>query len=368
MAGSPPGNRAVPSHRSSEISGLLLFMTKPRKASKKSAGERFARTMQHVGMRVRQQKNEVFYRMRHSERGYSLLRAAEYAWSPLEINRRRQIARDYNARCGHPVMSANGGWGPVSFETFDGLDEALTICRQIFEKKYDALERGPERRAGESKGTLAKRQFLRNILLDDDLRRHPQLVDFALSDKALGIATSYLGTVPYLNRIDMLYSTPREGEDLIKSQLFHVDPEGLTQVKFFINVFDVGEPEGPFTFIPADDSTRILRDIRRLRRERGEPHVGRYTDEEVEAVGGGSAIVSLKGPRGSGVSIDTSRCLHLGSRVAPGAFRLVFYVQYCTTVENGNAFDLSRYRDRAVQSLAIERSARVTGGRAKSNQ
>jgi hypothetical protein len=48
--------------------------------------------------------------------------------------------------------------------------------------------------------------------------------------------------------------------------------------------------------------------------------------------------------------------------VAQGAFRLVLYVQYCTTVENGNAFDLARYRDRPVQSLAIEHSRDATGG------
>jgi hypothetical protein len=303
--------------------------------------------------------------MRSTERGFRVLQAAEYAVSPREVSRRRAPAAAYNPRVAHPGLSPAGGWGPVAHETFDGLDEVLTICRQLFDEKYAALERGPERRVGESKGTMAKRQFLRNILMDDDLRRYPPLVDFVLSDKALGIATSYLGSVPYLNRIDMLYSTPREGEDLIKSQLFHVDPEGLTQVNLFINVFDVVEPEWPFTFIPADDSARILRDIRKMRRERGIPHVGRYTDEEVAAVGGTSSIVSLKGPRGTGVAIDTSRCLHLGSRVAPGTFRLVLYVQYCTTIENGNAFDVARYRDRPVQSLAIEQSVHATGGKPK---
>ena len=317
---------------------------------------------------LKRQRAELYYKLRSTERGFRLLQAAEYALAPREVARRRAVAREYNRRFAHPVMTPAGGWGSVSPETFDGLDQVLTICRTLFEEKYAELERGPERRVGESKGTLAKRQFLRNILMDDDLRRHPELVDFVLSDKALGIATSYLGTVPYLNRIDMLYSTPREGEDLIKSQLFHVDPEGLTQVKFFINVFDVDDAEGPFTFIPADASARILRDVRRMRREKGIPHVGRYTDEEVEAVGGTSSIVSLKGPRGTGVSIDTSRCLHLGSRVAPGAFRLVLYVQYCTTVENGNAFDLDRYRDRAVQSLAIEQSIHATGGQLKSHR
>jgi hypothetical protein len=312
---------------------------------------------------LRQRRSEWYYRLRSTDRGLRLLQAAEYARAPREVARRRAIATGYNVQHAHPVMTRNGGWGHVSLATFDRLDEVLTICRQLFEEKYARLEQGPDQRVGESRGTLAKRQFLRNILMDDDLRRHPELVDFVLSDKALGIATSYLGTVPYLNRIDMLYSTPRQGEDLIKSQLFHVDPEGLTQVKFFINVFDVGEPEGPFTFIPADASARILRDIRRLRRERGVPHGGRYTDEEVDAVGGTSSIVSLTGPRGTGVSIDTSRCLHLGSRVAPGAFRLVLYVQYCTTIENGNAFDVDRYRDRPVQSLAIEHSIHATGGK-----
>jgi hypothetical protein len=313
--------------------------------------------------RLRQQRAELYYKMRSTDGGFALLRAAEFALSPGEQLRRRRVAQEYNARHGRPLMGPKSGWGAVGDETFDGLDRVLTIARSLFEEKYADIERGPERRAGESKGTLQKRQFLRNILMDDDLRRYPELVDFALSDKALGIATSYLGSVPYLNRIDLLYSTPREGDDLIKSQLFHVDPEGLTQVKFFINVFDVGEAEGPFTFIPADESTRILREIRKLRRAQGKPHVGRYTDEEVAAVGGTSAIVSLKGPRGSGVSIDTSRCLHLGSRVQPGAFRLVLYVQYCTTLEHGNAFDLDRYRERPVQHLAIRHSVNATGGR-----
>jgi hypothetical protein len=316
-----------------------------------------------LARRLKQRRAELYYRMRSTPQGFRLLRAAEYAVDPRERARRREAGRQYNRRHAHPVMTPDGGWGAVSPTDFDGLDDVLTISRKVFEQKYSELEKGPDQRVGESRGTLAKRQFLRNILMDDDLRRHPELVDFVLSDKALGIASSYLGTVPYLNRIDLLYSTPREGEDLIKSQLFHVDPEGLTQVKFFINVFDVGEAEGPFTFIPADESARILRDIRRLRRERGVPHVGRYTDEEVDAVGGTRSIVSLKGPRGTGVAIDTSRCLHLGSRVAPGAFRLVLYVQYCTTIENGNRFDLDRYRDRPVQSLAIAHSIHATGGR-----
>jgi hypothetical protein len=333
---------------------------KKKKAAPGVVGRVVRGTTQFVNT-MRQRRSALYYRMRSTDRGFAFLRAVALAWSPRQTAFRRRVARAYNARHANPVMGPTTGWGSVGPETFDGLDGVLTICRSLFEEKYALLHQGQERRVGESKNTRAKRQFLRNILLDEDLRRYPELVDFAVSDKALGIATSYLGTIPYLNRIDMLYSTPREGEDLIRSQLFHVDPEGLTQVKFFINVFDVGEPEGPFTFIPADESTRILAGIRRLRRERGVPHVGRYTDEEVAAVGGTGAIVALKGPRGSGVSIDTSRCLHLGSRVQPGAFRLVLYVQYCTTVEQGNVFDVARFAGNPVRHLAVRHSTGRTG-------
>ncbi len=203
---------------------------------------------------------------------------------------------------------------------------------------------------------LAKRQFLRNILMDDDLRRYPELVDFVLSDKALGIATSYLGTVPYLNRIDMLYSTPREGEDLIKSQLFHVDPEGLTQVKFFINVFDVGEPEGPFT-------------VHSGRREhahpaRHPPPASREGDAARRALhrrggrGGGRNLVDrfVEGARAAPASRSTRRAACTWAAASPPA-----HSAWCSTsstappVENGNAFD-RRSLPRSTRSVAGDRA------------
>jgi hypothetical protein len=329
--------------------------------AKKTRYQRFVRELRQWGMRLRQQRNDLFYRLRTTPRGYAVLDATQRLISPREIPRRRRAATAFNVRSARPVMTPAGGWGSVGPANFAGLEHVLASCEAIFTRKL-AADRGPQRGIGDSPNTLAKRQFLRNLLLDDDIRQYPELLDFALSDDALGIATSYLGTVPYLNRIDLLYSTPREEDDLIKSQLFHADPEGLTQVKFFINVFDVGDAEGPFTFIPADDSLRILGGIRRFRQAHGQPHVGRYTDEEVAAAGGAASIISLKGPRGSGVAIDTSKCLHLGSRVRPGAFRLILYVQYCTTKEiNGNRFDTARFRDDPVRYLAIQHSEQARG-------
>jgi hypothetical protein len=310
---------------------------------------------------TRQARDAVYYRMRSSTSGSAILEAVAFARSPRETQHRRRVAAEYNAAAGRRLIDPVKGYAPTRPDHFDDLDRVLEQCRMLFERKRAALE---EHAAGAAPGSdqlVQKRRFLQNLLTNEDLRQHPALVDFALSDAALGLATSYLGTIPHLTRVDLLYSVPRESDSRISSQLFHVDPEGLTQVKLFVNVFDVGDAEGPFTFIPADDSARILRDIRALRRRLKQPHVGRYTDAEVAAVGGTSAVVSVQGPQGTGVAVDTSRCLHLGSRVQPGAFRLCLYIQYCTTREHGNAFDVSRFRNDPVRYLAVNRSEASAG-------
>ena len=305
-------------------------------------------------------QRNLYYRVRETKQGRRLLQAAEFLRSPARNRMRRQVAQDYISRTQPPVMDLTKGYRFTSVEQFDNFDAVLEVSRAVFQHKKQALDREKERSVDWSehkrqKYAQRKDKFLRNLLNDVDLRRNPALVDFALSDALLGMATRYLGTVPYLCRVDLVYSLPRAGEN-IASQLFHVDPEGLRQVKFFIHIYDVGEPEGPFTFIPADETTRILGEIRRLRRSQGKPHIGRYLDEEIAAVGGEKSIVRLKAPTGGGVAIDTSRCLHMGSRVQPGASRLCLYLQYCTSREPTNVFDVRRANKDPIRLLAVKHS------------
>ena len=308
----------------------------------------------------------AFYRLRQTSLGRAVLSGASFLRSPREARYRRQVAREFTARVSAVPVDARKGYALVQPADLAGFEAIRPLCLKLFETKRVKIEREfAEMASGTSdeqaKFRAAKRKFLRNLFSNDDLRRNPELVDFALSDAALGAAAKYLGTIPYLNRVDLLYSIPRDGHDQIASQLFHVDPEGLSQVKFFINVCPVGEPEGPFTFIPADDTERILRAIRRLRQQRRSPQVGRYLDEEIEAVGGTGAIIKVSGGVGSGIAVDTSRCLHMGSRVAPGAFRLCLYLQYCTSLEQGNVFDLKRFKKDRVRYLAVAHSVRSEG-------
>jgi hypothetical protein len=323
-----------------------------------------SKIVRHAVQRRRQAWKGFRYRSRWTNWGVSMWKATAFVAAPRETRERGRLAKEFATRVAHAEMSRDRGCLLLPPTHFADMPEVIATCRQVFQDKGGRVGDDNATPTADSHlgGRRMKGDYLRNLLSNDDLRRYPRLVDFALSDAAMGMAASYLGTIPYLNRVDLLYSIARAGDDKVSSQLFHVDPEGLTQVKFFINVFDVGDGEGPFTFIPADDTARIIRDVNVLRQHEGKPHAGRYLDDEIGAVGATDTIVRVTGPQGSGVAVDTSRCLHMGSRVEPGSFRLCLYIQYCTTRERGNAFDIERYKDDRVRQFAVQHSLASAGG------
>lgn len=108
-----------------------------------------------------------------------------------------------------------------------------------------------------------------------------------------------------------------------RSQMFHVDGDDFRQLKCFINVATVDRHNGPLTLVSRRRSDQIRRRVRHGWRDR------RLTDEEVFAGLPDDEVVVLTGPPGSGALVDTSACLHFGSR-ARQADRVVFMFQYTT--------------------------------------
>src|SRR4051812_38762429 len=138
--------------------------------AKKSRYTRLVRALGQVGTRLRHERNEVFYRLRATPTGYTWLRRAQSVLSPFDLPRRRRAAEGFNARSGQPLMAPDGGWAAVGPANFTGLDRVMDSCQSIFERKL-ALDRGLRRSTGDSKNLLEKRKFLRNLLLDDDIRQ-----------------------------------------------------------------------------------------------------------------------------------------------------------------------------------------------------
>ena len=306
---------------------------------------------------LRDLHKEALFRGRFTPVGRGLLSTAAAVAQPVDWSVRRFAAARYNRRFPSTRMTSGNGLVILPSGTLPGAREVIDTCRRLFESKQAAIAAGEP--GGKRKG---KQSFLKNMLDDGDLKANPILVDFALSDPLFSIVTNYFGSIPTLNRVDLLHSFPRATpEEHISSQLFHQDHEGLTQAKVFLNIYDVAEENGPFTFVPAIVTERVLRAIREERKRSGAEREGHYRDDEVAAHGGLAVADRLLGPAGTAAIVDTSRCLHSGSRVQPGHFRLCLYIQYCTTHERANTFDAARFRSDPVRWLAVKRYAAETG-------
>ena len=144
---------------------------------------------QYLFRRFKTAEKSLYFRLRDSDTGRVLLRAASMARSPREIRHRTRAAAPYLAQLDQttqPFIDPRTGYSLLSLSTKGELGNALATSRQLFEfKKEDLDERlsgiehwSTERR---EKFLAQKRSFLRYLLDDEDLRQHPEIVDFALS-------------------------------------------------------------------------------------------------------------------------------------------------------------------------------------------
>jgi hypothetical protein len=159
-------------------------------------------------------------------------------------------------------------------------------------------------------------------LLDRDLvdGRFPSenlFVRFAIQSGIVDLVTRYLGELPML--VDVLLTLSRDSDArLTYSQLWHKDYDDRRTLKVFVYLTDVRDTrDGPFTFLPKAASDRIGITLR-----------SHLTDDRVFTRVERSNVTEMYGPALTTFICETSRCLHMGSRVAPGHWRLMYTATY----------------------------------------
>jgi len=166
-----------------------------------------------------------------------------------------------------------------------------------------------------------------------DLEPGSPLAELACREAIVSAASAYLGLLPVLASINILRSPYRAGPPA-GSQLFHCDWEDVRQVKVFVHCSDVDLAGGPLTAVAAAASSRVKHQV-------GYRYGGggfRLGDEEVLPRVEATDVQAFTGPAGGVTVIDTSSCLHYGSRLEAGAEpRLVVQFQYLAPT----AFDLT---------------------------
>jgi hypothetical protein len=202
------------------------------------------------------------------------------------------------------------------------------------------LERANEWKTDPSR--VDEKQMPRNILKQQDLFDHREIMDIALHDDILAAVSDYMGQVPRLHTLFLWWSPPNQSA--MGSQLYHYDHRDSRQAKVFINLTDVTSESGPLHFLTPPNSLKV------------DAKVGysqsRYTDEEVYSAVSRDDAVAAEGEAGTGFLVDTARCLHYGSR-GNAIDRMILMVSFAriNCVKPGGSKVLDNVRDRLADEL-----------------
>ena len=155
-------------------------------------------------------------------------------------------------------------------------------------------------------------------LLDEDMRGGAFDVDnvyvrYAVQPAILGLLAAYYGEIPILDYVLLTLSRDSE-EEFSYSQLWHRDHDDVRTVKLFAYLTDVkSRDDGPFTFLPGPVSDRFGFSLK--------SHIA---DERVFSRAPKSEVIEIVAPRLTTFLVETSRCLHMGSRMSKGHSRLLY--------------------------------------------
>jgi hypothetical protein len=247
---------------------------------------------------------------------YAGLKAVKTLAHRDSVARRRALANARPATRWRGFVDPDKSYAPFDATMLPGIDGVVAACGQVFQD-YRRIQ--ADAQAGDDANKA--KEFFHNILRAEDLARYPVLLEFATSDAIVDAAIGYLGQTPILRGIGVYYSPANTSTT--RSQMFHVDGDDFRQLKCFINVAAVDHDNGPFTLIAGKKSDEIRKRVKHGWRDR------RLTDDEVLEGLSADEVIRLTGPPGGGALVDTSACLHYGSR-ARRAERVVFMFQYTT--------------------------------------
>lgn len=183
-----------------------------------------------------------------------------------------------------------------------------------------------------------KTQFDQYSIATDIYRhKYESLKNFFFSSNLYEDISNYIGFKPILIDMQIMHSYKNNFFLEDSAQLFHSDYEDKKSIKIFINLDDVSYENGPFTFIDKKDSELVAKTYNYSKSYKKR----RLDDELIENLIHRNNFKNNVGEKYKGLLIDSTACLHYGSRLINGERKLLqFYLvsPFCFN------FDTSFYR------------------------
>lgn len=241
-----------------------------------------------------------------------------------EFNRRRFAVQDtwrhaLYADGFQRLLAENGPLTRPPLDMPDGWALDTSISLPHLDRVLEDADRIIAERSGVRKSaTGAYRSYFQDVWTPEDCDRYPSFLDFATSSDLLATVGHSLQCIPALSTtlpsgirfVESNAAFDDQPDEPHDSQLYHIDYYSLPNVYVLVLLADTTHEHGPWTFIPRGRSQEA-----RERLGYWEERPGyRLSDDEVYSVVGREEAIEFTGPRGSVLFIESSGCLHFGSR------------------------------------------------------
>lgn len=261
-----------------------------------------------------------------------------HAYNRLKFSRqddwRRRLYREQltelleeNGSPTRPRTQMKEGWAIDRSLSLPHLDRVLASAEEII------AERSGVRRS--TAGTY--RSYFQDVWTPADLEKYPAFLDFATSSDVLGVVADYLKCIPALTTtlpsgirfVESNAAFDDQPNNPHDSQLYHIDYYSLPNVYVLVLLADTTAEHGPWTFLPRTVSMNAKDRLGYWGRERGY----RMSDDDVYSVADRGEAIEFAEKRGSVLFIESSGCLHFGSRnsVKPRFQLMIGYSGVCRT-------------------------------------
>lgn len=246
-----------------------------------------------------------------------IARIVKIGLAPMDYLERRRLAAGRQTDFDLARLKRNG-YLFVGRDAIPNTASLVKYCAALFERKKNALMAAyvpPYALAIKFENTEA------GLRCEEPSELKP-ILDFCLQPKILNLLSSYIGEMPVIGDVSLMYTMP--GMDKIGSQRFHRDVNQPRQLHMLVPLYDIDETTGPFTLIPKEPSLRI---INRL------GHVNeRVEDEDIEAEVNKADFVRCTGRPGDIYFTNAHDCFHFGARCEEKP-RLLLIVNFTSRFE-----------------------------------
>lgn len=301
---------------------MLKLFNAPRRIQNIGLGKYLARVLKHFGVAPNTR--------------YMFVKIVKSLIHPVVLFRSKFIGQFTRAKPESLSISRETHVLNVPTNNLVGLSELIGSVNKFYHDRKDKIHKNAE-------GTYA---YLINVLRtnDDTLDAEErallaQILRFAAQPTLMGLASEYIGMVPVfhgysLTRTDIV---PKD-QEYQGSQLFHRDVGEKKLLHLLISITKVGKGDGPFTYIDAVASNKVMKKLGH--------QAGRVSDDIVLSEIQQNQIHEVLGDPGHVVFINPEKCFHYGARNTTGG-RIQLIITYAPpneAIEGGTCLYLPKYK------------------------